>query len=62
MEDVMEHKYEVINLETDESHGDFDTLEEARGCVAFDGLNAYQIWRGHIRVENCEPYYGDDEN
>lgn len=38
--------YEVINLDTDESHGVYETLEEARGCVAFDKLRAYSIWRG----------------
>lgn len=69
--------YEVINLDTDESHGVYDTLEEARGCVAFDRLRAYSIWRGRLddesdggepvefigieRVECCEPYDGDDD-
>lgn len=63
--------YEVINLDTDETHGVYPTIEEARGCVRFDRLRAYQIWRGEVdeegdfvgrvRVENCEPYDGDDE-
>ena len=53
--------YEVINLETGESHGTYETLERARGCVAFDGLTAYQIWRGDIRIEECDPYLGDDD-
>jgi hypothetical protein len=70
--------YEVINLDTEESHGVYETLEEARGCVQFDKLHAYSIWRGRwatynrlapcdqrefeseVRVENCEPYDGDD--
>lgn len=63
--------FEVINLETDESHGVYDSLSEARGCVRFDNLRAYQIWANHFdgdgeffgadRVENCEPYDGDDD-
>ena len=28
--------YEVINTKTDESHGEFETLDEARGCVLYD--------------------------
>lgn len=56
--------YEVINLETEESHGIYDSLDEARGCVQFDGLQSYQIWRGRmddgefcgeLPVETCEP-------
>ncbi len=64
--------YEVINLDTDESHGVYETLCEARGCVRFDSLRAYQIWQGeedadgdfagNIRVESCEPYEPDPEN
>jgi len=57
-------RYEVLNLETDESHGVYDTLGEARGCVQFDRLKFYAIWGGDydadgefnttIRVECCE--------
>lgn len=54
--------YEVINLKTDQSHGEFATLDEARGCVRFDKLAAYEIWRdGTIRVEKCDGYEGDDD-
>jgi hypothetical protein len=63
-------QYEVINLDTDKSHGVYDSFEQARGCVRFDRLRAYQIWAGtkgedgelygQVRVENCEPYDGDD--
>ncbi len=62
--------YEVIDLDTDESHGIYDTLSEARGCVRFDDLEAYSIWQGHygpdgwttdVRVECCDPYDGDDD-
>lgn len=54
--------YEVINLETEESHGEFDTIAEARGCVRYDKLTAYSIWNeGRVRVECCEPYGGNDD-
>lgn len=53
--------YTVINLDTDEEHGQFETLAEARGCVRFDRLKAYSIWAGSVRVENCDPYTGDDD-
>lgn len=52
--------YEVIDLTTDESHGEYPTLEQARGCVRFDKLRAYSIWHGNVRVECCDPYDGDD--
>lgn len=54
--------YEVFNLETDESHGTYETLSEARGCVQFDGLKFYSIWRDEtFRVECCEDDH-DPEN
>ena len=54
--------FEVINLHTGESHGEYETLEQARGCVAFDRLDAYQIWREDgARIESCEPYEGNDD-
>ena len=62
--------YEVIDLDSDESHGVYSSLDQARGCVAFDRLRAYSIWRGPIvdgevegreRVECCDPYDGDDD-
>lgn len=37
-------KYEVINLRTKASHGQYDTLGEARGCIAYDNLTAWEIW------------------
>ncbi len=49
-------KYKVINLETEESHGEYETLAEARGCVLYDKLETWQIWRdGHELVERCDP-------
>jgi hypothetical protein len=53
--------FEVIDLHTDESHGKYETLEKARGCVRFDRLRAYSIWHGRVRVECCDPYTGDDD-
>jgi hypothetical protein len=53
--------FEVIDLNTDESHGKFETLERARGCVRFDRLRAYAIWYDNVRVECCDPYEGDDD-
>lgn len=52
--------YQVIDLDKDESHGEFESLAEARGCVAYDRLRAYAIWSNGVRVECCEPYDGDD--
>jgi hypothetical protein len=65
----MSFTFEVIDLETEESQGFFETLDEARGCVRFNRLRAYSIWReddldtvGHsVRVEHCDPYTGDDD-
>jgi hypothetical protein len=53
--------YEVINLHTDESHGEYATLDEARGAVRFDRLTAYSIWHNDVRVQHCEPHDGDDD-
>lgn len=36
--------YEVMNLRTGQSHGVYKTLDEARGCVAYDRLTSWQIW------------------
>jgi hypothetical protein len=53
--------YEVIDLDTDEQHGSYATLDEARAAVRYDRLKAYAIWRDNVRVECCEPYEGDDD-
>jgi hypothetical protein len=37
-----------------EDHGNYPTLDEARGCVAFDGLEQFQIWRGDALIESVE--------
>lgn len=58
-----EHRipYMVINLRTDESHGEFDTVSEARGCVRYDKLTNWAIWHGNLRVEACDPPDTKDE-
>lgn len=33
------------------SNGTFLSLDEARGCVEFDGLEFYEIWQGDHIVE-----------
>ncbi len=37
-------RYEVISYDEGCSHGVYDTLDEAKGCVAYDRLRHYQIW------------------
>lgn len=39
----METKYEVVDLNTGKSHGVYDSLDEARGCVEFDQLTHWSI-------------------
>lgn len=59
--------YEVINHETDESHGKYETLDEARGAVRYDRLKSWSLWSLdadgdlHHRIEQCVPYSGDDD-
>ena len=53
--------YEVFDLSTDEQHGSYRTLDEARAAVRYDRLTSYSIWRDNVRVENCDPYDGDDD-
>ncbi len=36
--------YEVIDVEKGESHGKFDTLEQAHSCITFDRLKNWEIW------------------
>jgi hypothetical protein len=53
--DATAKPFEVFNTETDECHGTYETLDQARGCVKFDRLVAFEIWRGSVRVECCDP-------
>jgi hypothetical protein len=61
MDIFMEDFYAVYDLNDDSHHGTYLTLDEARGCVAFDKLEAWAIWHKNERVEACDPYTGDDE-
>jgi hypothetical protein len=57
----MKVKYDLINLETAQPHGDFETLDEARGAAQYDRLTAYAIWHGFTCVVVCEPDIDDDD-
>jgi hypothetical protein len=50
--------YSVIDLDavlgSQRDGGEYETLGEARGCVAFDGLDHWQIWHGDALVEECD--------
>ena len=59
--EVRDGFYEVFDLNTDEQHGSYATLDEARAAVRYDRLRAYSIWRENVRVEHCEPYEGNDD-
>jgi hypothetical protein len=48
--------YRVIDLSTGESHGDFESIEEAMGCVAYDRLTRFQVWNGDILLKQEEPW------
>lgn len=49
--------YEVMNLKNKKSHGVYDTLDEARGCVAFDRLTEWEIWEvGLLSVNHVVAY------
>lgn len=58
-------KYELIDLDTDEPMGEFETVPEARKEIRRSKLRAYAIYRiddrGSVRVEQCDPYEGDDD-
>ncbi len=47
---TMLHQFEVINLDNDVSHGTYETLEEAQGCVTFDDIKRAKI------VDTLDPY------
>ena len=51
----IEHRqgFEVINLATEESHGVYETLTEARGCARYDRLREYSIWHNDSLVEQA---------
>ena len=49
-------QYEVQNLATLQSHGYYGTLDEARGCVAYDRLKEWRIiGRAAVIIEEWNP-------
>lgn len=53
--------YRVYNTQqgADENHGEYDSLDQARGCVEFDGLKYYEIWYGDELVEQHCQHWND---
>jgi hypothetical protein len=45
--------YLVIDLETGAGTR-FETMSEARGCIAYDHLTRYQIWRLGVCVDSTD--------
>jgi hypothetical protein len=37
--------FQVINLRTNASHGEYESLDEAKGAVLYDRLTDWEIWR-----------------
>lgn len=58
-----EGQYEVTNLRTGESHGTYETADEARGCVTYDRLDSWEITfvPTGIRVDAVDLYEGNDD-
>lgn len=54
--------YEVLNTDTEQSHGVFRSLSEARGCVAYDDLTEWVIYGPMGRVASSEDMDFDPEN
>lgn len=36
--------FELVELDTTESHGEYETLSEACGAALYDRLKAFEIW------------------
>lgn len=57
--------YELIDLQTDEPMGEFETVPDARRQIRRSKLTHYAIYRnddrGSVLVEKCDPYEGDDD-
>jgi hypothetical protein len=43
-------QYSVIDADG-KSHGEYPSLDQARGCAAFDRIQDYSIWCGNSFVE-----------
>ncbi len=51
--------FEVIDLKTKKSHGKYETLAEAKGCVLYDRLTEWEIWQEGIMNCNSVVAYKD---
>jgi len=51
-------EYHLIDLATGLSHGGFQSLEAARQYAREEGLMAWDIFRGNVRVEYHDPGVG----
>lgn len=47
--------FEVFERPSNRSYGIYDTIDEARGCVAFNCLKDFEIWQGDHVVEDSDP-------
>ena len=52
---VQASEYHLINLATGVSHGGFETLSGARQRAREEGLTAWDIFYGNVRVEYHDP-------
>ena len=48
-------EYHLIDLSTGLSHGGFESLEAARHYAREEGMPAWEIFRGNVRVERHDP-------
>jgi hypothetical protein len=49
------NEYHLIDLAAGVSHGGFDTLAGARQSAREEGLSAWDIFHGNLRVEYHDP-------
>jgi hypothetical protein len=52
---VQASEYHLINLATGVSHGGFETLSGARQRAREEGLAAWDIFNGNVRIEYHDP-------
>lgn len=52
-------EYHLICLVTGESHGGYDSLDDARTAARACGLKAWDILHGNLRVERHDPFIPD---
>jgi hypothetical protein len=52
-------EYQLVCLITGESHGGYDSLEDARAAAHLAGLASWDILRGNERIEHHDPLVSD---